>query len=221
VQRLGAPTAPPQIVGRPQIVLRLHESLLNNAAAGLIAGTTLDQRELQDFAEKLLGYVPERLKEDEGQDPWTITFAQTDPVILQIDGNTITLTVRGERFTSGTKPYEAMDVTVRYLLEGTGRGLHATRQGEFEVFPPNFVPGTSPKLSLRQTLLRNLLIRRFGKIFSAEYVGQGLDLREPWNKVGTLYVTQLVADRGWLLLGWENDPMARGEDHPAPSQQAP
>ena len=82
--QLAAQTAAPAIVGKPQISIRLHESLVNNFAAGTLAGEKIGQPELEKFAKDFLGEVPERLKPDPGKEEWTITFADEDPLIFKV-----------------------------------------------------------------------------------------------------------------------------------------
>lgn len=202
---LGAPGAPPALDGRHALAVRVHESLVNNAAQGLLAGQTIDQRQLQLKAEELLGYVPDRLIDDEQREPWSLTFADRDPVTLVVSGNEVALTLRGQRYSSGDRRFDAMNFTLRYRLEPNGRGLRATRIGEFEILPPGFVPGSGQRLALRQTLLVNLIRKRLTRMLDPVIESHGLELDEPWNSGGALLVRQLVADNGWLALGWQQE----------------
>jgi hypothetical protein len=200
--RLGAMSPPPQANGRPDIIVRMHESLVNNTTSGMLAGKTLTQDRIEEIALNL-GATPDRFQNEEGKEPWSITFADVDPITLHIAGNRATLSIRGKRYTSGPKAYDAMNVTAHYQLSSDGKAIKAVRQGELEIFPPGFVPGGGQQLALRQTVLRNLLQKRFGKIFEAEFVSKPIEMKENWKQAGTLYATQLQADNGWLLVGMD------------------
>jgi len=200
---LGAPTAAPEILGEPDLVVRVHESLVGNFGARLLAGKTLDQDRVRELLIELLGEVPERFEDEEASETWSITFDEREPVLVQVDGQVVSLTIRGTRFEQDGKPKPAMHVTVRYRLDNDEGRLRLSRQGETEAFPPGFVPGGGERLGLQQTVFRNVLIKRFNKIFSDEILSEGMELPGEWSKLGTLSLGQLHADGGWLALGWE------------------
>jgi hypothetical protein len=200
--RLAAPSAPPEIAGRPGLAVRLHESLVNNLATGLLAGRTLDQEQVEQLAVDILGKVPPQLVDEEQREPWAITFASSQPITLHIEQQTVTMTIRGRRFSSGSRRFDAMNVTARYRLENAGGAVKAVRLGELEIFPPGFVPGEG-KLPPRLATIRNLLKHRFERIFTEEIVSQGLVLPGQMSKAGKLDLTQFEANRGWVTLAWE------------------
>jgi hypothetical protein len=201
--QLGAQSAPPAVPGKPQISLRLHDSLVNNFTAGTLAGETIGQPELEKFAMDIMGEVPERLKQDPGKEPWTITFTDEEPVSFSLADGGFVLTGRGRKYTSGDRSFPAMNFTVKYHIEKVGQGVKGTRIGDVEIFPPGFVQGGGRPLSLRQTALRNLMIKRLEKIFEPEIVkDQPMELKEEWKAAGPLEVTHIAAENGWLNAGW-------------------
>lgn len=208
-QRLAAPTAPPEITGTPGVALRLHQSFVNNVAADALSGVTLSDADLDRMAKQVLGHVPPELLEDDDEPPWSITFAQVEPVHLETGDGTVALTIRGQRYTRGSQRYDGMDVTARYQLDGSGKVARAVRQGDLEIFPPGFVPGGGRTIPLRLQTLRNLLKHRFDKIFAPEIVSPGIALRGGWSRGSTLELTQLRADRGWLVLDWQQRDVER------------
>lgn len=220
-QRFGAPTPPPDLAEPADLTLRLHESLVNNVCSALLAGTLLNQQRAQDITIRVLGELPPKFQQDEeDKEPWSVTFAEPEPVTFRIQGNLAELTIRGQQYTSGTKRYDGMNVTVRYKLSCDGRQLTAVRQGELEILPPGFEPGKDT-LSTRETVLRRLLQKRYGKIFEPELVAQGLSLKGRWEKLGPLHATQLKADNGWLVVGWNYDRPAKTAAAPLePSRSA-
>lgn len=201
---LAATSAPPEILGKPDVSARFHESFVNNISYSMLAGETFDQDDIKELTVELLGQVPEQLQDEEGRDPWSITFDSDDPVTVRIVDDTVTVTVRGARYTSGTNVYDGMNVTVRYKFEKDAAGVvTARRQGELEIVPPGFVPGGGQRLSLRQVVLTDLLRRRFGKMFRETIISDGLELSGNWKKLGKLPLTQLTTARGWMALAWD------------------
>ena len=98
---------------------------------------------------------------------------------------------------------EPMNVTARYQLDRASGAIKAVRQGELEIFPPGFVPNSGRRLPTRLIGFRNLLKHRFEKLLAPEIVSPGLVLTGQWQRVGKLELTELEADKGWMLLGWE------------------
>ncbi|MCE9604371.1 MAG: hypothetical protein K8U03_05635 [Planctomycetia bacterium] len=203
--RLGAPTAPPQPAVGSLVSLRLHQSVVSNSAQGALAGRKFDQQRMQLLAEGILGSVPDRMKPPADEEPFSITFADADPVSLSFKDGLVSFTVRGKAFTSGDKAYDGMNITGHYKLEGTGHGLKATRQGEFEIYQPGFKRGSGEKLALRQTVLKNILQKKFTQLFPAEVLREGSKFEGELAKLGTFYVSQVKADGDWLVLGLQRD----------------
>jgi hypothetical protein len=203
--RFAAPDAPPDLTGSPELALRMHESLVNNLAEGLLAGETIGQKWMEETAMDLLGKVPDRLKDDPDKEPWTMTLAEHRPVTFTLSDGGFTLKARGTSYTSGDRRFDAMDFTIKYRLERSGKAVKAVRQGDIEIFPPGFVQGRD-RLALRHATLRNLMRKRLEKLFEPEMAPKGpLTLPGEWEKVGPLEVTQLIADKGWLALAWRRD----------------
>ncbi len=201
-RQLGAQTIAPEIVGAPEISLRLHQSLVNNVAGGTLAGQTVGQPELEKFAKDFFGEVPERLKPEPGKEAWSITFADEDPIIFKVADGGVSLTGRGKKYTSGNRSFPAMNFTVSYKLEAAGQGIKATRNGDIEILPPNFVQGGGKRLSLPQTTLRQLMTRRLNKIFESEIVkSDAIELKGEWKDAGPLEVTNLDSQSEWLCVG--------------------
>lgn len=197
--RLGAPSAPPQIAGNAGLGVRVHTSLINNGAQQAVAGRTFDRDRADELLRNQLGLkLKERNELDEV--PFSITFADQDPVTVEFDNNRLSVTIRAAGFTSDGKPLEAMDITSHYTLTADKNGIRLTRDGEYEIYPPGFVRGGPKKLSLQQTSLRTLLKKKFEKVMPVEFTPDGVELDDGR---GTLYVGHVKADDGWLSLGLE------------------
>jgi hypothetical protein len=201
--RLAAAQAPPDLAVPASLSVRMHESFFNNLTEEIFAGRTLDQAQAERLALDVLGSIPAELRDSKREEAWSITFASRRPISVVIQDNTMSITVRGQRYTSGGRQYSGMNVTARYQLERREPGMMATRQGELEIFPPGFVPGSGRRLALRQQTLRNLLKHRFEGVFPPEIVSEGLVLPGQAARVGTLELRQLTAEDGWLSVAWQ------------------
>ncbi|MBI3466751.1 MAG: hypothetical protein HY000_27380 [Planctomycetes bacterium] len=204
--QLGSPTPPPALDGKHALAVRLHESTVNNLAAINLAGQTFTGDRLREMAIDLLGEVPEPF-EDEDPRPWSITFAQQRPITLDVDDQRATLVIRGSEYTSNEEPYSALNITVHYTFEPTGKGLRAVRQGDIEIRPPGSRPGQ--RLPNRLIAIRRVIQRKLERVFKPEIVREGLVLPGAWEKAGTLPLTRFAADDGWFVLAW------RQPEHPA------
>lgn len=198
--QLGAPNSPPK-VDLPEtsdVELRLHESLLNNSAFSIFAGRTLTR----DYVEKWLArnnqQVPEELQDEEQRD-WAITLDTERPMFVTFDDGGFVFQMRGTEWRSGDSTYPAMNVTAKYKLELTPGGIKAVRQGEVEIYPPDFKPGDT--LNGQQTALKRILTRRFNKILKPEIVGEGIQMKGRLESYGKLFVRAFDSQDGWLQAG--------------------
>ena len=200
--QLGAPTAPPPLTEVSDMAVRVHETMVNNMAATVLSGMVLREDTFQSTVTDLLGYVPERLKPDEDKEPWTIAFARQEPITISFADGGFTVTLRGREFYKGDRGYPGMNVTAAYKFVKADGTVKAVRQGDLQIFPPGFVPGGGRQLSVRQQVIRNLLLRRFGKIFEPEMVPEGIKPTGKWEVVGKLMPVELTGRDGWLTIGW-------------------
>jgi hypothetical protein len=198
--RLAATSTPPAPAATP-IGLRVHESLVGNSAQEMVAGRTFDQQRVQLLAESILGEVPDRLKPDPEEEPFSITFADVDPVTLSFDGDVVAFTIRGKGFTNGDKKYNGMDISGRYKVAADGNGLRATREGDFQITPPGFVSGGPRRLTVGDTVIKSVLQKKFAKALPAEIVRTGTRPEGEMSKLGVFYIANIKAEDGWLVVG--------------------
>ena len=210
---LGASVPPPALEGDYDLVVRLHESLVNNFMEAALAGAIVEEETVRTRVEELFGSVPAWLEPDEESEPWTITFAGRDPLSVAFRDGGFTVTMRGREYAQGANSYPGMNVTAAYLVQPSGEGFKAVRQGDLQIFPPGFAPGTGRRLSARQQVLRSLLEKRFGKIFPEEMVPEPLVLPGDWKKAGELDLKKWDISGGWLTEAWTRTP--------APADTAP
>jgi hypothetical protein len=116
----------------------------------------------------------------------------------------ITIRVRAAQLASEDAEYDNWDFIVRYRITADGDRILLKREGDIEVFPTGFDPAwdkqlTAQQSGFRSTLAKNMNARaRAGQSFPAEIPIQPVRL----SRFGALVLQELVADDGWLTLGW-------------------
>jgi len=168
---------------------------------------------------ELLGSTPTWFEPDEEAQPWTIVFAERQPVSITFADGGFVVTLRGSEYVRGDSSYPGMDVTAEYKIERTDEGIKAIRQGGLKIFPRGFTPGGGKQLSARQQVLRTLLEKRFGTMFTEEIVPEPIGLSGNWEKAGELTLSRWEASNGWSVLCWQRTPKAE-EEAEAPSAPA-
>ena len=207
--QVAAFSRPPAVDADAVLAARLHQSFFNNLAEQELAGRTLTKERLAAELEKAGRKVPDSLESEQDQPPWSITFAKRKPVELKVGDGTVRLTVRGSGYTSGDREFDAMDVWATYKIESEAGHFRLVRDGDVQIYPPDFVPGGGKKLSVQQTSLRGILQKRFNKVFDEVIEIKPLDLPGELAVAGPLPMEQLVARKdGWLAAGWRKaDPV--------------
>ena len=192
------------------VVAVLHQSAVNNGATNFLSGQTLSDDEVrQRIIDLNNGKLPEKLANDEDQEPWSIRFAKFRPISLDVGDGQLSITVRGREYTTGVDRtrHAAMYVTAVYKIEQSADGPRLARQGDLEIEPPNFDPATS-KLSVGQISLRKVLQRKFGKIFPPEIKPEPIELGGQWKGTGHLILAQIQAKDGWVAAAYRWVPKA-------------
>ncbi len=201
--QVAAFTKPPAVASAAVLSGRIHQSFFNNLTEQELAGRTLTKEELESQMQKAGRKMPESLESDADQPPWSITFAKRKPVELLVGDDTVKLTIRGSRYTSGDREFDAMDVWAMYKVESDSGKFRLVRDGDVQIYPPNFVPGGGKKLSVQETSLRGILQKRFNKVFDEVIELKPVDLPGELKPLGPLPMEQLVARKdGWIAAGW-------------------
>ena len=224
------PAAPPSVIDDHDIALRLHESAINNLADAMLSGVTLKEKEVQDQVIEWRGELPESLKSEQDKDPWSITFAKSHPVTVKFSDEGVQITVRGHRYTSGEREFQAMNVTANYKIKPYEKSFRLVRDEELRIVPPG-----RTQLSVNQISLKTLLQKKFGKLFEPELKTDTLKFSGQLEKAGPLTLKQVqtserLAGRGLSDGGARrrqsprkrspNANQAAGRIKPAPSLQS-
>ncbi|MFL5339765.1 MAG: hypothetical protein ACJ8F7_06315 [Gemmataceae bacterium] len=190
----------PTVDPRSDAAVRVHQSLLNAGATRALAGKTYTQLQFRtEFADLLGAPKDTNLKQDVA-----ITFAQRRPVEFAFDNNLAKVTIRGTKYLvheeNEDRELGPMNITATYKLEKTDLGFRATRQGELEIYPPDFVKGRD-KLTTSQVAQRRLLQRHLADSFQELFELDEIILPDSLKRAGPLVPTQFQTTRGWLVLG--------------------
>lgn len=197
--QLAAPQPPPELDGTHDVALRVHESLIGNSAESILGGIKLTDEKLANAIEELTGSVPEELQITPDKDPWSITFAPSQPISVVFGDQSFKITIRGRSFTRGDQDVrEAIEISASYTMERTPDGAKLTRQGDVQV---DYVG--REQLSATQVAFRTFLRRKFEALLEAEVESEGVKLPGRWENLGKLKLQQLAAGAGWLTLGWK------------------
>ncbi|MBN1854891.1 MAG: hypothetical protein JW829_19310 [Pirellulales bacterium] len=198
--QLGAAIQPPPIREGYDLAVRVHESLPNNVASSFLSEYRLTDEWLKKKVIEWKGELPPELQ-DENEDPWSVTFAEEQPVTVHFADNGFTVTIRGKRFTSGTRRSNRLNITATYQFDRRPAGIVLVRKGAIEVLPPGFDVETGT-LSAEDSALRGILIERLAKLFKPEIPTEGLELPGEMKKLGRLFAGEITSDQGWLAIGW-------------------
>ena len=147
------------------------------------------------------------MKGDEDGKPWAISFARRQPIFVTFADDGFKISLHGARYYKGSDSHPGMNITATYKIEKSAKGFKAVRQGDIEVFPPDFVPGAGKQIDARRQVIRKLLEKRFAKVFEQEMIGEGLELPGKWKAAGKMLPIQLDAKDGWLVVAWKRAPV--------------
>jgi hypothetical protein len=198
--QLAASGPPPAAAADHDLLVRFHQSLVNNATATVMSGMTLTDERLVQLIKRRGGEVPEELQPGPDKDPWSIGFDYTEPVSVTFGDAVIRVAIRGRRFTRGDQPLnELLEISANYAIELGERGAKLVRQGDVNVE----FPRSQGRLSTRQIAYKTFMRRKFGALFKEEYVAEEAKLPERLAKAGPLRVGQISADDGWLTVAWD------------------
>ena len=166
--QISAPTAPPSSITVPaDILLQIHESMLDNYLEPVLARQTIKNVELADKLKKWFGEVPEGLAKQSTDEIWGITLAASRPVQFIFDNNRFGIAIAGSKFTrdeqytdkDGVKKIrvketidEPMQIKVMFRMQRDQGQLSLVRDGRATVEFTEKGVQTVPKNAFRSFL---------------------------------------------------------------------
>ncbi|MCI0358408.1 MAG: hypothetical protein L0211_07995 [Planctomycetaceae bacterium] len=216
--RLGAPSGPPQQEGLHDLALRVHESLPVNMGETMLGGFEMTDLRLEKLIkDDLKTELPEELRVtladgtlDPDKEPWSIIFAKELPVRAKFQDGGLWVAIRAEGFTRGEgdtpgkyKPAitELVEISAAYKIEKTDVGATLRRDGDVVIrFPSRANPD---QITVRDNAIVTFMRRKFRNMFKEEFAGQGIKLKDRWEKAGTLRLAEIKSSDAWLSLGWQ------------------
>jgi hypothetical protein len=202
--QLASVVSRPPIKGSFDVAVQIHESVIDNALAPVLAGRTLNESQLNDMLEKSGRPLTEPKADEEGEPepPFEIDFARLRPIIFEARNQTVRLGVRGTRFAQGSRELKrAMEITALYEPSKTTDGLAILlRKGDVDVA----FPGVK-RLSVSQAGLKPTIQKKFSNVFPEVLLDRPLEVPADVKLEalkGRVFHPRLVdAKDGWLTIG--------------------
>ncbi len=207
------------------ILVRIHQSALNNAAAIALAGKYFDEDEVVKQLQEQFGPLPEdqkpaALDRPDGEDPLRVTFATESPIRVSFNDNKITVLVQVHEFFLPRRGDDAIGEDGKPLLQARrGLNIELTYDVKIEkvegkdgvmrevvVLEQTEEPQLSPRDGGRFSALSNptqTVVKRRLKAMQTRIVGQPRELEGEWKGKGTLIPTFASAKDGWLTVAWD------------------
>jgi hypothetical protein len=136
--------------------------------------------------------------------PYSITLNSEAPATVHFDDNRAVIRVRASELASEDSAYQNWDFVITYAIMHDGDRILLRREGDIEAFPTNFDPDWPRQLNAEETGFRSVLKKNMNARAAA---GQSFPKEIPIEPVrtsrfGVLVLRELIADDGWLTVGW-------------------
>ncbi len=214
---LAAPSVAPQFPQVCDVQLTIHESAFQQIAKAFLGGMNLNACAREQFAKsipdwlkpkKKLENVEESQNEKNTPQDWTLRFPHSWPISASFEDGKITFCMHCEKMVYDGKEYPALNIIVVYAIETCDQRITLVRQGNVEIFPPDFNPAEKKRLPSSMVSLRRVMSKRLQKIFMKEIVLKARpvvkDSKNSQSRFANLYIQPVVvhAENGWLQLGF-------------------
>jgi hypothetical protein len=230
VESLNFSTVPPRLQGRVRVAddldpgpaprlpanldlgVRVHESLLNQTAKGLLGGSTWKISELIGAAGKGMNIFLREGRKDPPKDvlkniekllralsetPPTITFAEADPFTIRFTEEGFTVEAHVAKIEAGELSLGGTRVRAKYLLETKDQDVLIVRQGPIEFLPTE---KKGPMLSAPVRLLAQAVAE---ELLKSRFLLGNLAMPAQLSQVPPLTPSRAMITKGWLVLGWK------------------
>lgn len=186
------------------LVVQVHESMVNNVGHQLLSGMTMREESLRSWATERMKIKLDPPPAD--SEPVAVAFpAAMAPLAVGFDRDEIVMVIRGERIYKNdeliSRKLKSVDITARYQIRREGGVLKLVREGEVQVLPTGYKPEEGKPLSAEVVLVRNALKAHLERAFKSERP-LDFDLETDGRVVGRMNAVEARAAGGWLVLSW-------------------
>jgi hypothetical protein len=197
--QLAAAGEPPAIPASFDLAFCGHESMINNLGESMLGGRQIKDQAWLDLMNLLTGAQPRHLWVHDRGERWSVTMAQTRPVITEFRQDRLGISLRLAALTRGDKE-TARDVEVeaRFTLETNEDGPALVREGDVEI---RFAGPTDAA----QDENRAFLARKFGAVFPQELHFNGLvpPAGGSLGRLRALDLKRFASADGWITVGYQ------------------
>jgi hypothetical protein len=226
-ESFSASEPPPLMPAEGELLVRAHQSLVNNQLTRYLGGIKIDSDTVVEMMEKYGVQVPEELRtskskvgqsgntssratgqtaneeeeeeEEERDEKWSMTFDEDLPASISFEPDSVRVSLRGRNFTRGAREVnEKIEITAAYrLLRTTDGHLHIERLGNLEV---RFVNATR-RLTTTQLSYKVFLERKFSALFKDQITSYELERNPNTARIKDLVLNHIQTAKGWLAVG--------------------
>ena len=210
-----SPGLAPRLPDQLDLGVRIHESLVNQAARGSLGGKTLAIDEVASLWRQLtkplfkgqdgsnqLDKLLAQLQKGMPGNKVTVSFADHDPVVVRFAPEGLNLEVHVRQFTLADIPLGGIRAKVNYRLEKIKSNFSLVRQGPIELRASDDKnPGKKPA-ALGEPL-RGIVVAMAESIFLPRFGLVDLTPPAPLSGIGLLSPMAAQIQPGWLVLGWK------------------
>ena len=201
IDQVGSPVSPPPFPTNYDAVIQLHESALDNALGHLLAGRTMNEKQMNKLLADAGRPLPATEKKDDDEPPFEIDFAKVRPIVFEARDDALRVGIRGTRFATGRRELkQPLEITAQYTPAMTQDGVAIlTREGDVRVDFPG-----RRRLTMGQAGLRRTIEEKFANVFPEILLDRPLEVPSevPLPAMrGRVFRPRLVhAKDGWLTV---------------------
>ena len=167
--QIATTVAAPPLLSDFDAAVQVHESVVNNAVAPVLAGRTLSEAKMNELIAQAGGAIPAKVTNSDGEEdepPFEIDFSRARPVIFEARDQRVRIGVRGNRFAQGRRELKRpMEITAVYAPATTLDGhMVLVREGEVDV---DF-PGARRRLTISEAGLKGTIKKKFADVFPSD-----------------------------------------------------
>ena len=221
--QLAAPGPAPELQGEFDLQARVHESIVGNFSESMIGGVTLTDVRIVELYKEAEMEVPADLLITNDSEPWAITFAQSQPISVEIANGGVRVSVlcrnlhQGEGYApvalllkdeATEKPFRPdIRISREYDLTMPNDGaLQLVAKGDLKIEFIELNGEPAKAYGARHAAAVGLLSKKFSAMLKAklpEEATDGITFKGRWERVGKLKARLANAADGWLSIGWE------------------